>query len=30
MEAIRPEFDEYGVSEEVLGELQNVSPNLTT
>jgi hypothetical protein len=30
MSAIRPEFDEYGVAEEVLGELQHVSPNLTT
>lgn len=30
MSAIRPEFDEYGVAEEVLGELQHVSLNLTT
>ena len=30
MSAIRPEFDEYGVAEEVLGELQHVSPGLTT
>lgn len=29
MSAIRPEFDEYGVAEEVLGELQHVSTNLT-
>lgn len=25
MAAIKPEFEEYGVSEEVLAELQNVS-----
>jgi hypothetical protein len=29
MSAIKPEFDEYGVAEDVLAELQHVSPKLS-